>query len=309
MQQTRAMAVAGREKRKRVEAVVETLANLQGPDESLAAVTHDARNMVAVLGLYCDLLEQPGVLAEPFAHYGDELRLVASASHRLVEKLTALNRPGAVQVPLLGSVGTAAKPRPCTRPCTQLDAPAATFSLPDRRRAVHWEPLLSEPIANLAAELAATRNLLSALAGPSVSLTVETEGGARPVCVPAEDLTRVLVNLVKNATEAMPAGGSIRIGLRERADKDGEWLTLTVEDSGPGIPVDALEKIFISGYSAHTDETKSGNETAAHRGLGLSISRSIVEAAGGSIHAENRAEGGARIVMELPECGVTANKD
>jgi len=57
--------------------VVETLAALRGPGESLAGVAHDARNMVTALGLYCDLLEEPGVVAAPFAHYANELRLVA----------------------------------------------------------------------------------------------------------------------------------------------------------------------------------------------------------------------------------------
>ncbi len=74
-----------------MEAVVETLATLRSGGESLAEVAHDARNMVTALGLYCDLLEEPGVLAAPFLHYGSELRLVAAASRRLVEKLVALD--------------------------------------------------------------------------------------------------------------------------------------------------------------------------------------------------------------------------
>ena len=75
--------------RRRVETVVETLATLRSDGESLAELAHDARNMVTALGLYCDLLEEPGVLATQFAHYGNELRLVAAASRRLVEKLVA----------------------------------------------------------------------------------------------------------------------------------------------------------------------------------------------------------------------------
>ncbi|HUD74261.1 MAG TPA: hypothetical protein VMQ76_04240, partial [Terracidiphilus sp.] len=55
-------AGADRFGRKRVETVVETLANLRGEGESLAEVAHDARNMVTALWLYCDLLEEPGVL-------------------------------------------------------------------------------------------------------------------------------------------------------------------------------------------------------------------------------------------------------
>ena len=64
----------------------------------------------------------------------------------------------------------------------------------------------AEPIDNLAAELLANRNLLAALAGPSIALTVDAEGGALPVRLTGEDLTRMLVNLVKNAAEAMPGG-------------------------------------------------------------------------------------------------------
>ena len=57
--------------------------------------------MVTALDLYCDLLQEPGVLAAPFAHYGGELRLVAAASRRLVDKLVSVNPED-----------TAATPRP-----------------------------------------------------------------------------------------------------------------------------------------------------------------------------------------------------
>src|SRR3974377_2049624 len=59
--------------------------------EGFSEVAHDVRNMVAALSLYCELLKQPGVLAESYAHYGDELQQVASASERLAEKLAELN--------------------------------------------------------------------------------------------------------------------------------------------------------------------------------------------------------------------------
>ncbi len=91
MQQIEQTAVLDGAERRRVEAVVETLATLRSQGESLAEVAHDARNMVTALGLYCDLLEEPGVLATQFLHYGSELRLVAAASRRLVEKLVALD--------------------------------------------------------------------------------------------------------------------------------------------------------------------------------------------------------------------------
>ncbi|MGB8262164.1 MAG: ATP-binding protein, partial [Terracidiphilus sp.] len=170
---------------------------------------------------------------------------------------------------------------------------------PARRpeRAGRWELLPAVPVANLAAEVLANRNLLSALAGPGIAVTVDAEGGALPVRITGEDLTRILVNLVKNAAEAMPAGGRIRIGLGEREERGVPVaLVLTVEDNGPGIPPGVLEKVFESGYT-----TRSGaGHAAAHRGLGLSIARSIVEAAGGSIFAANRPQSGASFEIELP---------
>jgi hypothetical protein len=91
MQQTGQTAGWSGAERKRVAAIVETLANSLGGGETLEEVAHDARNMVTALLLYCDLLEAPGVLATSYLHYGNELRLVAAASRRLVEKLGTLD--------------------------------------------------------------------------------------------------------------------------------------------------------------------------------------------------------------------------
>jgi signal transduction histidine kinase len=270
---------------------------MRGGGESLAEVAHDARNMVTALGLYCDLLEEPGVLSNQFTHYGNELRLVAAASRRLVEKLVSLDTreaPGAAELQAaahgLGSM------------------PFEVRAGGRRERSQLWEPLPAEPIDNLAGELMAKRNLLAALAGSAITLTVKIEGSTRAVRLTGEDLTRVLVNLVKNAAEAMPAGGRIQIALREQPSSQvvegsgaASWMALTMEDNGPGIPAEALEKVFDSGYttSART-ASANGSWTAAHRGLGLSITRSIIEAAGGRIHAANRSPAGARFEIELP---------
>jgi signal transduction histidine kinase len=286
--------------RKRVETMVETLAAVRGRGESLAEVAHDARNMVAALDLYCDLLDQPGVLGSTFAHYASELRLVAAASRKLVEKLVTLEAGGPQQLSLWRNGDSRNGDR--TRGGRSLE-PATIHPLAFARFS---DPLPSQPVASLAAELHATRNLLAALAGPSIAVAVDIDGGALPVRITAEDLTRALVNLVKNAVEAMPDGGELRISLRENAER--RRVTLSVEDSGPGILPEALELIFAAGYSSPLArissqtiiQTRSQAAMAPHRGLGLSITRSIVEAAGGRIFAENRAQGGARIVMELP---------
>jgi len=288
--------------RQRVEAVVETLATLRSEGQSVAEVAHDARNMVTALGLYCDLLEEPGVLAGPFFHYGSELRLVASASRRLVEKLVALDTRNLDMRETPETVSRNGTARdlgrwPAASPATGL------FERDRSERSVCWDVTPAEPIQDLAHELLANRNLLAALAGPSIALTAYADGGQKPVRLSGEDLTRVLVNLVKNAAEAMSSGGTLQLGLRERpASADGaEWLTLTIEDSGPGIPGNALERIFDSGYSSHRKgSSPNGSWAASHRGLGLSITRSIVEGAGGRIRAANLTGAGARFELELP---------
>ncbi len=67
------------------------------------------------------------------------------------------------------------------------------------------------------------------------------------------------------------------------------------------IQLDALETIFTSGHTSHgMSEGSHGNWTLSHRGLGLTITRSIVEGAGGRITAGNREHGGSRFALELP---------
>jgi signal transduction histidine kinase len=292
MQQLEQATGLGGAERKRVEAVVETLATVHGQGESLAEVAHDARNMVTALGLYCDLLDEPGVLAIPYLHYGNELRLVAAASRRLVEKLVSLEtRETPVAAAATGILRDLPKGRSANR----------TGDRPEQSH--RWDLLPAEPIVSLAGELLANRNLLAALAGPAIALTIDAESGALPVRLTGEDLTRILVNLIKNAAEAMPAGGRIQLGLRQMSARQGAapWLQLTVEDNGPGIPAEALETIFESGYTTRgTSAAANGGWQPAHRGLGLSITRSIVEAAGGRIHAANRSPSGARFEIELP---------
>jgi signal transduction histidine kinase len=323
-QQTVKAERASSENRKRVETVVETLAKLRSEGESLQEVAHDARNMVTALGLYCDLLEEPGVLAAPFAHYGSELRLVASASRRLVEKLVDIDTHTAGEAPSptpswfnreSGRWPLAAGPSAAELQQAETAAEAAANENrqierglgqnPDghRDRNRRWDLLPAMPVANLAAELLANRNLLSAMAGPAIALTVDTEGGAQPVRLTGEDLTRVLVNMVKNAAEAMPAGGRIRMTLSERPAAMGTAasVALVIEDNGPGIPQDALERIFASGFTTRGKSgTRKGGWQVSHRGLGLAITRSIVEAAGGRVFAANREQGGARFEIELP---------
>lgn len=115
-------------------------------------------------------------------------------------------------------------------------------------------------------------------------------------------LVQVFRNLIGNAISFSPAEGRITLTLRRSEEKSGEaWIEMAVEDEGPGVPENKLEEIFSRFYSERPSEEKFG----AHSGLGLSISKQIIDAHGGEIFAENRlAPGaqilGARFVVRLP---------
>ncbi len=117
-------------------------------------------------------------------------------------------------------------------------------------------------------------------------------------------LGQVLNNLLSNAIRFSPEGGLIRFTFAaaelprgRRASDRGRIpaLTLTVEDEGPGIPPNELELVFDK--FAQSTRTRTG---AGGTGLGLAICREIMAAHRGRIHAENREEGGARLVLTLP---------
>ena len=110
-------------------------------------------------------------------------------------------------------------------------------------------------------------------------------------------LVQVLRNLLGNALSFSPPGGRVRV----RAKATGAVAEIAIEDEGPGIPEAKLEGIFDRFYS----ERPQGERFGQHSGLGLSISRQIVEALGGRIMAENRRNpdgsvAGARFVVRLP---------
>jgi signal transduction histidine kinase len=288
MQQVEELHEIGAAEQQQVDKVVEVLSNLANHGENVAEIAHDARNMVTALDLYCDLLQEPGVLAAPFAHYSGELRLVAAASRRLVDKLVSTNPD---EAPDKAEAGEATV-NPDIWPVSA-----------KKTKAQQWKSIPVELIQNLAEELFANRSLLAALAGPTIALTVDAQGGAVAVRMTSEDLTRILVNLVKNSAEAMSAVGRIHISLWEsRGEQNTPWVTLNVEDNGPGLNGKILEKLFEPRNSpalSH-DVFASAEWPLPHRGLGLSITRSIVEAAGGAIHAANRDPVGACFQIELP---------
>jgi len=131
-------------------------------------------------------------------------------------------------------------------------------------------------------ERARERNIALELYCPVPSLFVKAD---------RQRLVQVFYNLLENALRHTPGGKTVRVRLEHLHS----GIRLSVEDSGPGIPMEALEKVFERFF--RTDASRSRHSGGS--GLGLAIVQTIVTLHGGRVWAENRLEGGARLVLEL----------
>jgi signal transduction histidine kinase len=147
-------------------------------------------------------------------------------------------------------------------------------------------------------------------ASGSVKLSVEGSTGL-VVEADADRLRQVIGALVDNALRHTPAGGFVSISavgsIPQRPLVAGKMVPakpvvrLTVDDTGPGIPADALPHVFERFYQADPSRSR-GTGTS---GLGLSIVRALAEAHGWRVGAENCPDGGARLWLELPAIRLT----
>jgi signal transduction histidine kinase len=261
-----------------------------GQSLALAGIAHDTRNLVTALTLCADLITEPGALAAGHEHLANDVRSIADAAGYLMRRLSALARM----------------------------ATMTSQSLPE-----------SAPVEDLAQAVRELSGLLAALAGPSISVQVACMPCAGLLRLSEESLTRILLNLVRNAADAMPQGGRVRIAVQrgggasflwtlpgavdhscadvweEAAESGPQTVVVTVEDDGPGIPPELLEKVFEAGFS--TRRTGRIWPEAQHHGLGLSIVRQLVEEAGGTVRALSSPRRGARLEIELPLTNVTTH--
>jgi len=119
-----------------------------------------------------------------------------------------------------------------------------------------------------------------------VRVVVDVPAGLPAISADADRLKQVLLNLALNALQAMPGGGTLTFS----AVPAGDRVTLTVSDTGQGIPAEVLPRLFEPYVTTRADGL----------GLGLAIARRIVEAHGGRIEAESDSGRGSRFRVTLP---------
>ena len=160
----------------------------------------------------------------------------------------------------------------------------------------HWKPRPEAiRIADLAAEVFG--RVAASAKAKGVTLDTAVDAGAQTIYADRTALEQILLNLVENAIRHTGEGGRITI----RTLREGDGVSLSVGDTGSGIPPEHLPRIFERFYRADSGRSREAGGT----GLGLAIVRHLVQAHGGSVRAESVVGAGTTIRIFFPD-GATA---
>ncbi|WP_456433318.1 two-component system sensor histidine kinase NtrB [Thermosulfuriphilus sp.] len=126
----------------------------------------------------------------------------------------------------------------------------------------------------------------SELTSSKIELVLDLDSNLPCIPYDFDRIKQVLINLIENAIEAMPEGGKLTI----RTYRDSPWVVIVIEDTGKGIPSEELDKVFDPFFTTKARGT----------GLGLPISKRIVEDHGGILEIRSRLGQGTRCLIKLP---------
>jgi two-component system sensor kinase FixL len=147
-------------------------------------------------------------------------------------------------------------------------------------KSLDMNALINETVALVATDVTIRNDVLK----------TELESGLPLVCVDRVQLQQVLLNLISNSFDAMESNQDFREMVISTARQDADMITVSVKDSGCGIPAQNIPKLFTHFFTSKPDGL----------GMGLSISRSIVEAHGGRLEVGNNPDRGATFYFTLP---------
>ena len=249
----------------------------------LAARVRLGRHQAGEVGALADSVNEMAARIE--RQLREERALLAAVSHELRSPLARLR----LLVELARGAGAAARLDELEREIVEMDALLGKLLASSR---LEFGALVRE---SLPARDVATRALEMAGAEPAL-LDDHSEGAL--VAVDPTLIGRALGNLLENA--ARHAGGITRLSVLVANDGREPRVRFEVIDQGPGFRAGALEHAFEAFYSSRTSETGETSKGSGSLGLGLALVARIARAHGGRAFAENRSEGGARAVLELP---------
>jgi signal transduction histidine kinase len=269
--------------------------------DALGSVGHGERTVRVHAGAAAELSELAGAVNRMIEQLAEEERrrdaadaarrnLVASISHDLRTPLAALRlmlaaiEDGVVDGPTrdryLASMHTHVSALGSMVDdlfeLSRLEAGDLDWSI----RQVELPELVDEAVAAMRIEAEAK----------GVAVATELQPLPRPARADPERLQRVLFNLIQNAIRHTPADGSVTV----RAEPAGEWVEIEVADTGSGIALEERERLFDPFVRG-----PAGADDAARAGLGLALSRAIVEAHGGQIWVAD-SEAGTRVRFVIP---------
>ena len=156
---------------------------------------------------------------------------------------------------------------------------------------------VSLSLPDLIAEV--TENLQEMAIEHSLTITITQTQPLPTIRGDRDKMSQVFTNLLHNAIKFTPPNGSVQIGL---AKKDDQWVEVCIEDTGCGIPQEELETIFERFY-----RSPSGPHQSKGAGLGLPITKSLVELHGGKITVESIQGKGSKFKVTFPIAGLLKN--
>ncbi len=130
----------------------------------------------------------------------------------------------------------------------------------------------------------------------SINFKLEHEEEVIPVNIDRQNFDKVLMNILSNAFKYTHTGGKITMAIKRTEENGKKWVNISVSDDGEKIPTDKLEKIFERFYQA----VSVTNDRQAGTGIGLDLTRSLVELHGGRIWAENNIGKGCTFTIRIP---------
>ncbi|HEX8529465.1 MAG TPA: ATP-binding protein, partial [Cytophagales bacterium] len=136
----------------------------------------------------------------------------------------------------------------------------------------------------------------SMAAQQGVSLHLDAGAEPLPMALDRDKLEKILYNLFSNAVKFTGAGGTVRVRVARREAAGSPWVELAVEDTGAGVPAAKLPYLFDRFYQADASDARAQEGT----GIGLALTKELVELHGGAIHLHSTEGAGTTVTVRLP---------